>query len=99
MQMFGKEPVFDFLPRPRGFAQKGQAGFYARINPETADGNAAAQLDPAVARDHFCDDGFQRDAVEGIARMIGGRGHASDGAGEITRARRRVQWDRRARRA
>lgn len=70
---FGAEPVLDFLPRPRRFAQKRQAGFHRRIELETADGETPPQLAPTMPLNELIEDGFQRDAMQRITRMDGRR--------------------------
>ncbi len=68
-------PVFDFFPRPGGFAQKGEAGFRGGIELKAADGDAAAHFTPTMLLDQLIDDGFQSDSMQGVTRMRGGGGH------------------------
>ena len=72
---FADEPVFDLGPRPRGFPQEGEAGFHGGIELETADGNAPAHFNPAMPLHELVQDGFQRDAMQRIARMRDGFSH------------------------
>ena len=69
---FAEIPEFDFFARPRGFAQKGEAGFHGGIELETANGDAPAQLKPAMPLDQRVKYGFQRDPVQRIERMDSG---------------------------
>ena len=66
----GDEPVFDFFPGPGGFAQEGETGFEGGIELETTDGDAPAHFQPPMPLHQGIDDGFQGDAVQGIARMF-----------------------------
>ncbi len=57
------EPIFHFLARPGGLAQKRKTGFHGRIELETSDRNAAAHFTPAMTLDQLVEDAFQRNAV------------------------------------
>jgi hypothetical protein len=69
VQSFFDEPCFNPRPRPRCFAQKRKTGLYARIELKTTDRDAMSHLSPAMPRDQFFNDAFQRDAVQWIAGM------------------------------
>jgi hypothetical protein len=60
-------PSFDPFPRPGCLSEKREAGFYARIMEETADGDPASHLGPAISLNQFLDDGFECDPVQWIA--------------------------------
>ena len=64
-------PPFDPFPRPGCLSEKREAGFYARIVEETADGNPASHLGPAISLNQFLDDSFKCDPVQRIAGMSG----------------------------
>ena len=66
---FADEPVLRFLPRPRRFPQEREAGFQSGIELKTAHGNPPSHFLPAMPLHQRVDDGFQRDAVQRIARM------------------------------
>lgn len=66
------EPGLYFLARPRSLTQEGEAGLYRWVILETADRDSAGHFAPTMAFHELLDDGFQRDAVQGIAGM-GGR--------------------------
>ena len=63
-------PVLDFFARPRGLAQKREAGFHRGIELKAPDGNAPPHLIPAMALNQLVDDGFQSDAVQRITGMV-----------------------------
>lgn len=71
---FADEPVLDLGARPRCFPQEGEAGFHGRIKLETADGNAPAHFNPTMPLHELVENGFQRDAMQRIARMGNGFG-------------------------
>lgn len=75
VRLFRNEPVFNFLTRPRGFAQEREAGFHCRIELETSDRNATPHFAPTMSLDQLINDAFQGDAVQRIARMGGGSRH------------------------
>lgn len=64
-------PSFDPLSCPGRFAEKGEAGFHARVVEETTDRDAFSHLGPAILLDQFRNDGLKRDPVQGIAGVRG----------------------------
>ena len=48
---------------------------------ETADGDPASHLGPAISLDQFFDDGFQRDPMQRIAGMGGTHERMANGIG------------------
>src|ERR1700677_1169314 len=62
-------PLLEFLTRPWGFAEEGEAGFHAGIEKETPHRNIAPHLLPSVLRHHRLHDRFQSDAMQRITRM------------------------------
>jgi hypothetical protein len=74
-------PSFDPFPRPGCFPEKRETGFHARIMEETADGDPASHLGPAISLDQFFDDGFQRDPMQRIAGMGGTHERMANGIG------------------
>lgn len=68
----GDVPGLDPLSRPGGLAQEGEAGLHRGIVLETADGDSISHLAPTMPLDEFIEDGFQGDAVQGIAGMRNG---------------------------
>jgi len=72
------KPVFNLLACPWCLAQKGQAGFHCGIEEETANGNPAAHLHPAVPGHELVDDVLERDAVQRVARVMRGGWHTTN---------------------
>jgi len=63
--------AFHFLTGPGCFAQELQAGTNAGFVRETADGYALTQIVPAIKVGQSGDDGFEREAVQRVARLRG----------------------------
>lgn len=72
---FHDEPPFNLCARPGCFAQKGQAGFHARVEKKTADRNTLPHFRPAVALDQCVQNGFECDAMQRVAWVMGRRWH------------------------
>ena len=74
--------ALDLFACPRGFAQKLEAGAHAGVDLEAADGNLPPQFVPAKVIGKRHHHGFERDAVQRVARLLcrrrtgrgGGRG-------------------------
>ena len=64
---------FHFLARPWRLAQEFQAGAHARVHVETADGDAVPEFVPAVVVGQRGDNGFERQTVQRVAWLLGGR--------------------------
>ena len=74
-------PPFDPLPCPGCFPEKRETGFHARIMEETADGDPASHLGPAISLKQFLDNGFQCDPVQRITGMGGTHERMANGIG------------------
>ena len=57
--LYADVKVFHLLPGPGGFPKEGEAGFDARIKPETPDVDDAAQVLPTEMFYEFGKDHFQ----------------------------------------
>ena len=77
--MLGDVPVFHAFAGPFGFAQKGEAGFHGGIELKATHGNPLGHFAVAVFTHEVVQDGFERDAMQRVARMMGGRRHGSEG--------------------
>ena len=64
-----KVKPLNLVARPRRFAQKFQAGSHAGLALKAADGDALTQLIPAVIFKQGSNNGFQRHAMQRIARL------------------------------
>ena len=69
------EPIFDPLPCPWRFAQKRQAGLYARVDLEAADRDSISHLCPAMLCEQLLEKVLQSDPMQWIAGMIGRKWH------------------------
>ncbi len=74
-------PALDPFPRPGCLSEKREAGFYARIMEETADGDPSTHLSPAISLNQLLNDGFQCDPVQRIAGMGGNHERMANGIG------------------
>ena len=61
--------AFNLIACPWRFAQELQAGAYAGLVGEAANGDALAQIVPPVKVGQAGDDGFEREAVQRVARL------------------------------
>ncbi len=82
LREFPYEPVLNLLPRPRGFAQKLEAGGQAGVEHEAANRNASRHLGPAVPVHQVLHDSRQSDPVQRVARMRCGRRHRHEASEE-----------------
>jgi len=62
-------PSLDLRARPRSFAQKGETGLDAGIELKATNRNVPTHHLPAMSLDQVFQNGFESDAMQGIAGM------------------------------